>query len=315
MTYRPNPDDHGWVTFRDRLLDCIAKWQKKHQPVGVSIDCAAAPRYGNRFSTPADRAVSVTFSAGQHVDRTVTVDRFERPVDNLWALAVGLDAIRLNELRGIRKIAVEMPCAAHVNEVTEQHYQFCSSLRQRDATFTLTMPLPNVWLGTSVENQHWADVRIPELLATPAAVRFLSCEPLLGPLSLTNLECFRDHFEGEGWDLKPVRPGHMAGLDWVIVGGESGLKARPFDLAWARSIVSQCRAAGVPVFVKQLGAKPFDQMANYNEKWRTTFPSGADGRYEANPLRFEARLKSRKGVLMAEWPEDLRVREWPRGGM
>lgn len=127
MTYRPNPDDQGWVTCRDRLLDCIAKWQKKHQPVGVSIDCAAAPRYGNRFSMPADRAVSVTFSAGQHMDRTVTVDRFERPVDNLWALAVGLDAIRLNELRGL-------------DDVAKQVYQALPAPRTRSPWEVLGLP-------------------------------------------------------------------------------------------------------------------------------------------------------------------------------
>src|SRR5690349_9803781 len=100
MTYRPNPQDQGWVTCRDRLFEVIAKWQGKYKAVGVDISCAAAPRYGTRFQEPSDRAVSVTFTAGKHVNRTVTVDRFPRPVDNLWALAIGLDDIRLNELRG-----------------------------------------------------------------------------------------------------------------------------------------------------------------------------------------------------------------------
>lgn len=146
-------------------------------------------------------------------------------------------------------------------------------------------PLPNVWLGTSVENQHWADVRIPELLATPAAVRFLSCEPLLGPLDLRPW-LTRVPTSGDGWRLTGGTALAIADivLDWVIVGGESGPGARPFDLAWARSLVSQCRAAGVAVFVKQLGAKP---------------------------ALTSIRLKSRKGGEMGEWPEDLRVREWP----
>lgn len=122
MSYRANPDGQGWVTCRDRLLATLAQWQGlyRHQkPSGVSIECPAAPRYERAFLARADRAVSVTFSAGVHVERTVTVDRFERPVDNLWALAVGLDAVRLNELRGL-------------DDVARQVYQALPAPRERD---------------------------------------------------------------------------------------------------------------------------------------------------------------------------------------
>lgn len=158
-------------------------------------------------------------------------------------------------------------------------------------------PLANCWLGTSVENQHWADIRIPELLATPAAVRFLSCEPLLGPLDLklAMTRAYESGYRGR-W------PG------WVIVGGESGPKARPFDLAWARSIVSQCRAAGVPVFVKQLGAKPFT-VGDDGPGVRA--PRSYKRAYPDEAGRFWLDKVDRKGGDMAEWPEDLRVREWP----
>jgi len=111
----------------------------------------------------------------------------------------------------------------------------------------MVWPLPNVWLGVSVENQHWADIRIPLLLETPAAVRFISAEPLLGPIVL----------RGEGWSYFPftwpLPSGEQreAGLDWVIVGGESGRNARPMDHVWAQSIRDQCRAAGVAYFGKQ----------------------------------------------------------------
>jgi protein gp37 len=95
---------------------------------------------------------------------------------------------------------------------------------------------PNVWIGTTVENQEYADKRIPELLKIPAKVRFLSCEPLLGPVVL------------------PWRTGVRAQLiHWVIVGGESGAKARPIQVGWARSLQSQCFEAGVPFFFKQFG--------------------------------------------------------------
>jgi protein gp37 len=105
--------------------------------------------------------------------------------------------------------------------------------------------LPNVWLGTSVEDQARADERIPHLLATPAAVRFLSCEPLLGPVSIVDAMW-------AGGELPADNLG--ASLDWIIVGGESGPGARPMHPDWARSLRDQCAAAGVPFFFKQWGA-------------------------------------------------------------
>ncbi|MCC5616603.1 phage Gp37/Gp68 family protein [Nostoc sp. CHAB 5836] len=98
-------------------------------------------------------------------------------------------------------------------------------------------PLPNVWLGTSTENQAMADKRIPILLETPAAVRFLSCEPLLGEI-----------------DLKLFHVIPEPNPNWVICGGESGPLSRPCNIEWIESIVQQCQSAKVPVFVKQLGA-------------------------------------------------------------
>lgn len=114
-------------------------------------------------------------------------------------------------------------------------------------------PLPNVWLGTSVEDQPTAAARIPHLLATPAAVRFVSAEPLLGPVDLTEI-WVRMSGGGESlWNALDKREAHDAALegdvsgnlDWVIVGGESGPKARPMHPDWARSLRDQCQAAGV----------------------------------------------------------------------
>ena len=111
----------------------------------------------------------------------------------------------------------------------------------------LVWPLPNVWLGVSVENQQWADLRVPALLGTPAAVRFLSCEPLLGPVCL-------DPWHTEHDDGRARCDGPLAsGLDWVIAGGESGKGARPMHPDWARSLRDQCVAAGVPFLFKQWG--------------------------------------------------------------
>jgi len=112
----------------------------------------------------------------------------------------------------------------------------------------LVWPLPNVWLGVSVEDQRAAEERISDLLETPAAVRFVSCEPLLGPLDLWSAQ-FNNQYGGliggvTNW------PG---GLDWVIVGGESGPKARPMHPDWVRGIRDQCLAGNVPFFFKQWG--------------------------------------------------------------
>jgi protein gp37 len=109
----------------------------------------------------------------------------------------------------------------------------------------IAWPLPNVWLGVSVEDQKRADERIPDLLATPAAVRWISAEPLLGPVDI------RPYMPNALWNDLPSWK--EPELDWVVVGGESGKGARPFDPAWARSLRNQCAAAGVPFFMKQMG--------------------------------------------------------------
>ncbi len=147
------------------------------------------------------------------------------------------------------------------------------------STRPVRWPLPNVHIGVTVEDQKWADIRIPYLLDTPASVRFLSCEPLLGPVNLT------EHLK-----LRPVqKPGEttFTGLEWVIVGGESGPGSRPMPLWWVRRIVEQCRDAGVAVFVKQLGSV-----------WAADTYIGG-------------RAVGGKGGDPNTWPADLRVREFP----
>lgn len=141
-------------------------------------------------------------------------------------------------------------------------------------------PPRNIQLGVSVEDQPTADNRIPDLLRTPAAVRFVSYEPALAAV-----------------DFSPWLPILTIGgvemetwLDWIIVGGESGPGARPCDIQWIRSIRDQCKAAGVPLFVKQLGANPVEDC-DLLENWID--------------------LDS-KGGNWDEWPADLRIREFPR---
>lgn len=155
-----------------------------------------------------------------------------------------------------------------------------------------TSPLPNVWLGVSCEDQQRADERIPWLLKTPAAVRFLSCEPLLGPLRWVEPCGTVGDAVKNGWGM----------IDWVIAGGESGPGARPCDVAWIRSIVGQCKAAGVACFVKQLGAYPFDG----GRPLPFTAPCGM------KEIENRLRLKDKKGGDIQEFPINLRVREFPR---
>lgn len=120
------------------------------------------------------------------------------------------------------------------------------------------MPLPNVWLGVSVEDQNTADERIRLLLTTPATKRFLSIEPLLGPIDLSNIKSQigpNSFITQNAFDkVDSLNKGYpWPGIDWVIAGGESGPNARPTHPDWIRSIRDQCQAAGVPFFFKQWG--------------------------------------------------------------
>lgn len=163
-----------------------------------------------------------------------------------------------------------------------------------------------IWLGVSVENQQYADERIPLLLQTAAAKRFISYEPALGPIDLTNVKIpvgsmdalTGRHLGEDGYCVES--------LDWVIVGGESGPGARPFDIQWARDVVQQCTAAGIACFVKQLGSKPIRPWRQ-DEDTESLLCEGED----ESKVTLEMVLKSRKGGDMAEWPEDLRVRQFP----
>lgn len=133
-------------------------------------------------------------------------------------------------------------------------------------------PPANLWIGATIVNQEEADRDIPKLLATPAAVRFVSYEPALGPVD---------------WSKYP-------GIDWIIVGGESvqGAKARAFNIQWARSTIQQSHAIGAAPFVKQLGSHIYDMPT---EALSVGVP----------------RLKDRAGADHTEWPHDLRVQEFP----
>lgn len=146
----------------------------------------------------------------------------------------------------------------------------------------LIWPLPNVWLGVSVEDQRAAEERIVDLLETPAAIRFVSCEPLLGPVYL-------DEIPQVLLSVSKRKDSYLVDsgkLDWVIVGGESGKNARPMHPDWARSIRDQCVDADVPFFFKQWG------------EWQFVTED-----YEPNHVMFEKIGKKKAGRLLdgREW--------------
>ncbi len=229
---------------------------------------------------------------------------------------------------------------------------------QHPQPILIPWPLPNVWLGTSVEDQAAADERIPHLLKCPAAVRFLSVEPMLGPvdigMSVATCECcprwpsrwvrlnrpvgpdlphlverpeyvadagiYRADSNKHGalsvdtpdgsLGIKPNEFDCLPAVDWVIFGGESGPGARVCDVAWIRDGVRQCREAGVPAFVKQLGASVCDS-ARFAFSESRRWPEGIAATHRPNGTA-DIALRHPKGGDPSEWPEDLRVREWPK---
>lgn len=159
------------------------------------------------------------------------------------------------------------------NEATRHRFYERFALA-RDAR--LDWPLANVWEGITAEDQRTLLHRWPILWQTPAAHRWISCEPLLEAVSIDV-----EHHRGAG------RP------DWLVAGGESGPQARPTNLAWLRALKDQCREFRIPFHLKQLGA------------WPVTQSNGRDQKARAYPI------SDRKGAIVGEWPPDLRIQEGP----
>lgn len=200
------------------------------------------------------------------------------------------------------------------------------NLREMLPASWLANPRPNVWLGTTVEDQASARDRIPELLATAAVVHFVSCEPLLEAIDLEAVpdaepceECgepvltnFLDATQSCGCTVEGAEPVACYAVEWVIVGGESGPNARPFNLAWARRLVEQGDRYAKPVFVKQLGLRAQGEWLRGDEplpRTRRLF----DAR-DADPTKHRFMLEDPHGGDPNEWPEDLRVQEFPTIG-
>ncbi|PZR17547.1 MAG: hypothetical protein DI536_04330 [Archangium gephyra] len=185
------------------------------------------------------------------------------------------------------------------------------------------VPMPNVWFGTTVEDQQRANERVPELLKVPAVVRFLSCEPLLERVVLPRF-CLCGC--GKTVETVMAEPSPLnreqredgmktgLGIDWIIIGGESGQKARPFDLSWARELVQAARVSGAAPFVKQLGAVPVVDESEWrvgNERGLHLLSGAPHARKSAPAGTVPLKFNDAHAGEPAEWPEDLRVREFP----
>lgn len=215
----------GEVRLNENWIDQPLRWQK---PRRVFV-CA----HGDLFHEGVpdawiDRVFAVMALAPQHTFQVLT----KRP-ERMRAYLRSAPITKLQKAWGWRHTRTHNMLAAFKD----------GSLFERMPPLISPMPwpLPNVWLGTSVEDQDTDIDRIPFLIDTPAAVRFVSCEPLLGPVDLTAWR----------WRGKPP----IDALDWIIVGGESGPRARPMDEAWARDLRDQCKAAGTAFFMKQMARK------------------------------------------------------------
>lgn len=244
----------GVVGVNEKTLELPRRWRK---PRRVFVNSLSDLFHEALPDEAVDRVFAVMALCPQHTFQILT-KRIDRALAYFMAGMSHMDARR------------------RVQDVLDQ-------MGYRDTADKLIdqWPLPNVWLGVSVENQPTQMARVPLLRQCPAAVRFISQEPQLASINWT--------------------PELLAGITWIIVGGESGPGARPFDIQWARNTIAQCKAAGVACFVKQFGAKPHSAADHITHR--------------GNPIPmshgFSWFLNDRKGSDMSEWPEDLRVREFP----
>lgn len=282
-----------------------AKWNAAAEREGVRrrVFCGAMADvfedWGGQCTMPDGRPAILQRSTGQFIGCN---------------LRGGSDAVRLDDVR--RRVFAMIDATPHLDWLLltkrPENVRRMWPLLHKDAGANIWVGGPsgrdvlsfrkNVFIGTSISDQETAEKAVLALLECRdlSHVLFLSGEPLLGPVNLS------------AW---------LERLDWVIVGGESGPKARPCDITWIRSIVDQCLLAGVPCFVAQLGSMPMMRADSYEGRLsgdnpESEWPIGTMFSGLCRHLGTEwqgrlVRLKDNRGSDPAEWPEDLRVREYP----
>jgi protein gp37 len=261
------------VAMHEDALSLPLRWRKPRRVFVNSMSDLFHPKVPDDFIAKMFAVMAIT---PQHTYQALT-----KRAARMRSL-LNSPAFRIAVLDRMHMLVMgEIADAAIPTQILSSYYGRRDAAQRGDRDSALPgWPLPNVHLGVSVEDQERADARIPALLDTPAAVRWISAEPLLGPVDL-------DDCAGVA-ALEPDWVGSQAGgmgaphplLDWAVLGGESGPGARPMDLTWAQTLVDQCRAAGTPVFVKQLGSA---WGAHHHDI--DLFPEGLRVREYPNPER------------------------------
>ncbi len=279
----------------DRTLTAPLRWRK---PRAVFVNSMGDLFHEKVPDLWIDRVFAVMALCPQHIFMVLT----KRPARMRAYLTQG-DNEHGDFFERLSEAAVEIsgsPCAGHVADID--------------------FPLPNVWLGASAEDQRRADERIRDLLATTAAVRFVSFEPLLGAVDLTALDC-GELFEGVSVRIDALsgyagaeRPMVDLGakIDWVIAGGESGRGARPMHPDWVRALRDQCAEASTPFFFKQWGAyRPSDVAGEGAFPWGLCGPQMARlGKAKTGATLDGAAHRAFPAV---DWSTDGRARRTERG--
>lgn len=243
-----------WNGQINRVPHLLAQPLKWREPRGIFV-CSMSDLFFDVDSDDACRWIAAIFgvmaACPQHTFMVLT----KRP-ENAARWFTWLERESRIECAGVARL-----CVAAAVLAIERSVPVVRERVRKAAETRIAWPLPNVWVGVTAEDQQRADERVPVLLGLPAAVRFVSYEPALGPVDWTRINWPGrwpvDVLRGGSWDVDPaagfVQHSDMPTLDWLICGGESGPHARPMHSDWTRSARDQCEAAGVAFFFKQWG--------------------------------------------------------------
>jgi protein gp37 len=241
------PTFTGRVNLNERALDAPLRWAR---PRRIFVNSMSDLFHENVTDETIDRIFAVMALAPHHTFQVLTKrpDRMRRWFAETFLTGEAREFKTENRHRQVLDEAERIA----LGPIGDSDRLWTAD--GRHLSHVQPWPLPNVWLGVSVENQEAADERIPLLRRTPAAVRFLSCEPLLGPINIRPwLVCEDCECDESPLDDVAVNACGYPRVDWVIAGGESGPSARPMHPDWVRSLRDQCAAANVPFFFKQWG--------------------------------------------------------------